>query len=56
LYVTKYQNARDIPKLNIPLEYFFGGTIAQSLREVVKDYHPPDTSSSVWGELSFPLL
>ncbi len=45
----------DIPKLDIPLEYFFGGTIAQSLKEVAKNCHPFDTSFSIWDGFFFPL-
>jgi hypothetical protein len=45
---------RDIPKLNIPQEYFSNGTIAQSLGEATKDYCPLDTSFSIWGGLFFP--
>jgi len=45
---------RDIPKLNIPLEYFSGGTIAQSLGEATKDCCLLDTSFSIWDGLFFP--
>ncbi len=45
----------DILELDIPSKYFFSGTIAQNLSEVVEDHHPLYTSFLVWSGLFPPL-
>jgi len=46
----------NIPKLDITLEYFSSGTIAQSLKKVAKDHHPLYLSFFVWGEIFPPPI
>jgi hypothetical protein len=38
---------REIPELDTPLDYFIGGILQHSSREVAENCHPFDTSFSV---------